>query len=160
MAGGELIIGSSADEVNLATDPSYPCCTFRGNVVALDPATGRVLWNTYTVPDNGGVPCASDSPPAGCGYSGASVWGQPAVDAADGLVCVGTGNNYTAPDSAVVCVEAAGAAGASVAGFSKSLIMRPVNKPRMRANSSALNSPRSYNLRKWPSWSLDSDWLC
>jgi parallel beta-helix repeat protein len=57
--------------------------TFRGSVVALNAATGAVLWQTYTVPE---------------GYTGGAVWGStPVVDAQTGLVYVGTGNNYTTP---------------------------------------------------------------
>ena len=29
--------------------PNYPCCTFRGSLVALDANTGAVLWKTYTI---------------------------------------------------------------------------------------------------------------
>ena len=29
----------------------YPCCTFRGSIVALDAATGRQLWKTYAIAD-------------------------------------------------------------------------------------------------------------
>ena len=31
--------------------PHYPCCTFRGSVVALDAATGRQIWKAYTIPE-------------------------------------------------------------------------------------------------------------
>jgi polyvinyl alcohol dehydrogenase (cytochrome) len=68
--------------------------TFRGAVVALDAATGRVLWKAYTVPSNNG---GTDSNLPGY-YSGNAVWGSsPVVDPARGLLYVGTGNNYTVP---------------------------------------------------------------
>lgn len=58
--------------------------TFRGSVVALDARTGRLLWQTYTVP---------------AGYTGGAVWGStPVVDRRRGLVYVGTGQNHTVPD--------------------------------------------------------------
>jgi polyvinyl alcohol dehydrogenase (cytochrome) len=58
--------------------------TFRGSVVALDARTGRLLWQTYTVPE---------------GYTGGAVWGStPVVDRRRGLVYVGTGQNHTVPD--------------------------------------------------------------
>lgn len=80
---GVAYVGVSSEEEGLALKPGYPCCTFRGSVVALDAATGRLLWQTYTVP---------------AGYSGGAVWGStPAVDPAHGLLYVGTGNNYSAP---------------------------------------------------------------
>jgi len=33
----------------LSHDPAYPCCTFRGNVVSLDAATGKMLWKSYGI---------------------------------------------------------------------------------------------------------------
>jgi len=68
-------------------------------VIALDAATGRLLWKTYTVPSNNG---GGDSNLPGY-YSGNAVWSSsPVVDPRRGLVYVGTGNNYTVPDG--VCV--------------------------------------------------------
>jgi polyvinyl alcohol dehydrogenase (cytochrome) len=58
-------------------------------VVALDAATGHILWKTYTVPT---------------GYAGGAVWGStPAIDPSAGQLYVATGNNYTAP--AGVCTN-------------------------------------------------------
>jgi polyvinyl alcohol dehydrogenase (cytochrome) len=82
---------SSFEEGMTLIQPGYRCCTFRGSVVALDAATGRLLWKTYTIL-------------AGAGYSGAAVWGStPAIDPRDHLLYVGTGNNYSAPPG--VCQE-------------------------------------------------------
>jgi polyvinyl alcohol dehydrogenase (cytochrome) len=95
VSGGVVYVGVSSKEETLALAPAYPCCTFRGSLVALDAATGRIIWHTRTVPDNGGRTG---------GYSGGSVWGStPAVNAAANLVYVGTGNNYTVP--AGVCTQ-------------------------------------------------------
>ncbi len=109
--GNELVVGVSSQEEFDAESASYPCCSFRGAVVAVDANTGRLLWKTYTVPSNNGggdsnKPCTSDNPAAGCGYSGGAVWGTPTIDPLTGQVFVGTGNNYTAPDSAVACENA------------------------------------------------------
>src|SRR5262249_55485749 len=54
VSNGVVYAGVSSSEENSATNPAYPCCTFRGSVVALDEATGRIMWKTYTVPDNNG----------------------------------------------------------------------------------------------------------
>ena len=68
--------------------------TFRGAIAAIDAATGRVLWKSYTVPSNNGN---SDSNLPGY-YTGGSVWNSsPVVDPLRGLLYVGTGNNYTVP---------------------------------------------------------------
>lgn len=86
---GTVYVGVSSAEEVAATAPGYQCCSFRGSVVALNAATGHLLWKTYTVP---------------VGYTGGSVWGSaPAIDTRNNLVYVGTGNNYTAP--AGVCAE-------------------------------------------------------
>ncbi len=106
VANGAVIVGVSSGEEGAATSASYPCCTFRGSVVALNATTGAILWKTYTVPPNGG-PCTSSDPPAGCGYSGGAVWSDPAVNLLTNTIYVGTGNNYTAPDAAVACEQLA-----------------------------------------------------
>jgi polyvinyl alcohol dehydrogenase (cytochrome) len=88
--GGRVYVGVSSDEeLFAALRPGYRCCTFRGSVVALDAATGQILWRTSTTPDNGGVPG---------GHAGVPVWGStPVVDGARGLLYVTTGNNYAVP---------------------------------------------------------------
>jgi polyvinyl alcohol dehydrogenase (cytochrome) len=101
VAGGILLQGVSSYEAGAAEDPNFPCCTHRGSMTALDPKTGELLWRTYTVPDNGGVPG---------GYTGASIWGSPAVDLASRRVYVTTGNNHTMPREVSDC-QAAGGSG-------------------------------------------------
>ncbi len=91
---GLVYIGVSSSEEGLAETPSYPCCTFRGSIVALDAATGKIVWKTYTIPENNETPG---------GYSGAAVWQAPAIDALRGTLYIGTGNNYTAPASVEAC---------------------------------------------------------
>jgi polyvinyl alcohol dehydrogenase (cytochrome) len=89
---GVAYAGVSSSEETLAMQPGYRCCTFRGSVVALAATTGRLLWQTATVPE---------------GYSGGAVWGStPAIDPQDNLLFVGTGNNYAVP--AGVCSTASG----------------------------------------------------
>jgi polyvinyl alcohol dehydrogenase (cytochrome) len=58
-------------------DPPTP---LRGSVVAIDAATGRVVWKQYAVAPQ---------------YNGGAVWSTPAVDLADRAVYVGTGNAYS-----------------------------------------------------------------
>ena len=96
--GDVIYVGVSSEEEVFALAPVfnavYACCTFRGSVVALDANTGKILWKTYTIPDNGGQ--------AG-GYSGGPVWQPPAIDPVRHLLYVGTGNNYSAPQSVLDC---------------------------------------------------------
>src|SRR2546425_6814109 len=68
---GVVYIGVSSSEETLATNPAYPCCSFRGSVVALDAKSGAMLWKTFDMPDNGG---RTDQ------YSGGAVWQPPAID--------------------------------------------------------------------------------
>ncbi|GAA1991547.1 PQQ-binding-like beta-propeller repeat protein [Kitasatospora viridis] len=96
---GVVYQGVSSSEEQLAGDPSYPCCSFRGSFNAISADTGKLLWRTYTIPDNGG---------ATNGYSGGAVWGStPAIDPRRGLVYITTGNNYEVPASVQAC-EAGG----------------------------------------------------
>ena len=94
---GVVYIGVSSSEETLALDPTYPCCSFRGSMVALNEKTGAILWKTFDMPDNGGR--------IG-GYSGGAIWQPPAIDAKRGTLFVGTGNNYTAPADVEACQNA------------------------------------------------------
>jgi hypothetical protein len=46
-----LYVPVSSSEEWSASSPDYPCCTFRGSVVALDATTGQQIWKTYVVPE-------------------------------------------------------------------------------------------------------------
>jgi hypothetical protein len=43
---GVVYSGVSSLEETLSLDPSYPCCSFRGSVVALNAKTGAMLWTS------------------------------------------------------------------------------------------------------------------
>jgi polyvinyl alcohol dehydrogenase (cytochrome) len=93
---GVVYVPVSSWEESRAGDPAYPCCTFRGSVVALRVQDGTRLWQTYMtdVPrelgKNGtGAPLS--------GPSGAAIWSTPTIDASRGLLYVTTGDNYTEP---------------------------------------------------------------
>nr|GLL34237.1 uncharacterized protein LOC109166343 [Ipomoea trifida] len=92
---GVCYVGVSSLEVVL---PAGECCTFRGSLVKVDIKRGKILWQTYTLPDNAGK--------VG-GYSGAAIWGSsPAVDTRRGWIYVGTGNLYNAPEEVLRCQAA------------------------------------------------------
>jgi polyvinyl alcohol dehydrogenase (cytochrome) len=87
---------ASAEEAAGAA-PEYPCCTFRGNVVTLDAASGRKIWKSYTIPEE---PKPTRKTSAGTqlwGPSGAAVWSSPTIDAKRNRLYVATGNSYSAP---------------------------------------------------------------
>ncbi len=96
VTGGVVYVGMTSNEEFAAAFPTYACCSVRGSVVAVNAASGAVLWQTFTVPD---------------GYSGGNVWGSnPVVDPARNTVFVGTGNNYSVPTAPayVACIAAGG----------------------------------------------------
>lgn len=92
---GRVYVGvASQEEAFAGLVPGYPCCSFRGSMLALDVDTGAILWKTYMAP---------------AGYSGSAIWGSaPAVDPRRGQVYVATGNNYSIPPAALACVAQAG----------------------------------------------------
>lgn len=94
---GRLFVPISSTEVVSAMTDAYACCTFRGAVAALDAATGEIVWKTYTISE---APTRQGVNRAGAdrfGPSGAPVWGSPTIDAARGVLYVGTGENYSQP---------------------------------------------------------------
>ena len=88
----------SSLEVVAAVNPNYPCCTFRGSILAIDIMTGMVRWQTHRVDEP--IPLGENS--AGAtkfGPSGAPVWSSPTIDEKRGLLYFGTGENYTRPST-------------------------------------------------------------
>jgi polyvinyl alcohol dehydrogenase (cytochrome) len=76
---------------------TYKCCTFRGMVAALDAATGKQIWKTYTLPE----PATLRKTSTGIdfyGPAGAGVWGTVAIDPKRKAVYFSTGNMFSAPD--------------------------------------------------------------
>ncbi|MDF0545096.1 PQQ-binding-like beta-propeller repeat protein [Sphingobium sp. H39-3-25] len=90
---GRLYVPVSSGEEAIAPDPHYPCCSFRGSLVALDAASGKILWKTYTI-DEAPRPLEDGHR---YGPSGAAVWMAPTVDAKRKVVYIGTGDDYSNP---------------------------------------------------------------
>ncbi|TGD74868.1 pyrrolo-quinoline quinone [Mangrovimicrobium sediminis] len=91
-----LFVPTSSLEEGTASDPTYPCCTFRGALVALDPASGEEKFRTWLVPS----PQPRGRNASGAqqfGPSGVPIWTVPLVDEQRGLVYVSTGDNYSSP---------------------------------------------------------------
>ena len=96
---GRLYVPVSSYEVALPALPFYPCCTFRGSVVALDAASGERLWQTYTTE----LPQPRDRNAVFMrrwGPSGAPVWDAPTIDVQRNRLYIGTGENYSQPTNA------------------------------------------------------------
>lgn len=86
---------ASGEELASSQTPKYRCCTFRGSLAALDAATGKLVWKTFTVsdPPKQYKPNAEGTPMFG--PAGAGVWSAPTIDARRKGVYVGTGNSFT-----------------------------------------------------------------
>ena len=92
---GRLYVPMSSTEEISPFVPGYQCCKFRGQVIALDAATGTEIWRTYTVADEPKVfRTAEDGTPI-FGPAGAAVWSAPTIDPRRGLLYVATGDSYT-----------------------------------------------------------------
>jgi len=97
LAEGKLFVGVSSLEEVTGADAKYECCKFRGSLSALDAATGKVIWKSYTI--------AEEPKPTGknkkgvqlWGPSGAGIWSSPTIDLKKHLVYVTTGDNYSDP---------------------------------------------------------------
>jgi polyvinyl alcohol dehydrogenase (cytochrome) len=76
VSGDRIYVGVSSNEEFGTTENA----TFKGSVVALEKATGKIAWQ---------------SPTAGDGENGCAVWSTVALDPTGGAVYAATGNNYT-----------------------------------------------------------------
>ena len=94
---GRLYVPVSSREESQAGDPKYLCCAFRGSVLALDAATGRQIWKTYTISETAGPTKKNSAGTQISGPSGAGVWNAPTIDVKRKTVYAGTGNNYSPP---------------------------------------------------------------
>ncbi|XP_016441993.1 uncharacterized protein LOC107767497 isoform X1 [Nicotiana tabacum] len=89
---GAFYIGTSSLEEGATINE---CCTFRGNFLKLDVKTGKILWKTFLLPDNGGKLGK---------YAGAAVWGSsPSIDIRRNHVYIATGNLYSVPKHIEEC---------------------------------------------------------
>jgi polyvinyl alcohol dehydrogenase (cytochrome) len=94
---GKLFVPVSSSEEFSSGNPSYPCCTSRGSVVALDANTGRQIWKAWVVPEE---PKPYKTMANGVTLykpAGGAVWNTPTVDPVRHAVYFGTGDATTAP---------------------------------------------------------------
>jgi polyvinyl alcohol dehydrogenase (cytochrome) len=94
---GRLYVPVSSGEEILGGGPDYECCKFRGSVSALDAATGKVIWKTYTIPEEPRKIRNNDHGVQQWGPSGAGVWSAPTIDAKRRAIYVTTGDSYSDP---------------------------------------------------------------
>ena len=103
---GSVFIPVASWEESRTTNPEYPCCTFRGSVVALRIKDGSQIWKTYTIAEKPKQTGKNE-----WGPSGAGIWSAPTLDAKRGVLYVSTGDNYSTPatplSDAVLALELA-----------------------------------------------------
>lgn len=93
---GVAYVGTASNEELVAAfvPKAYWQWQFRGAAVALDVATGKILWKTYMVPQ---------------GYHGGSIWSSTgAIEPSLGLLYMTTGNNFAVPDAVLACLKGGG----------------------------------------------------
>ena len=98
---GRVYVGAASREEALSVSPGYVCCTFRGSELALDAATGKVLWKTWMIPSPAVRRPKTRLGAGSSGPSGVGVWTAPALDAERDTMYVTTGDNYSDPPTAL-----------------------------------------------------------
>ncbi len=96
-ANGRLYVPVSSVEEVTGARPNYPCCTFRGSVVALDASTGKQMWKTYMIPEEPKIVGKNAAGTPLWKPAGVAIWTSPTIDTAKNTIYVATGNAYTAP---------------------------------------------------------------
>jgi polyvinyl alcohol dehydrogenase (cytochrome) len=94
---GRLYVPVSSVEEAVGGNPKYPCCTFRGSVIAYDAASGEQRWQTFTIAE-AAVPLRKTTIGTQLhGPAGAAVWAAPTIDPERGRIYISTSNGYTYP---------------------------------------------------------------
>jgi polyvinyl alcohol dehydrogenase (cytochrome) len=102
-----LYVSMASTEDVQAAIPGYACCTFRGSIAALDVASGKILWKTFTVLEE---PVATRKSAQGVqefAPAGAAVATAPTIDAKRRLLYVGTGPSMTSVEQSLTDAIAA-----------------------------------------------------
>jgi polyvinyl alcohol dehydrogenase (cytochrome) len=94
---GRLFVPVSSIEEAMGGNPAYPCCSFRGSVIAYDASTGEQRWQSFTISE-AAVPMRKTSTGTQLwGPAGAAVWSAPTIDPERGRLYLSTSNGYTYP---------------------------------------------------------------
>jgi polyvinyl alcohol dehydrogenase (cytochrome) len=94
---GVLYVPVASLEEPESSSANYLCCTFRGMVIALDSATGKQIWKTYTLPDKP-IPRKLPDGRDYIGTAGVGVWTPVTLDPKRNALYIGTGNTFSGPD--------------------------------------------------------------
>jgi polyvinyl alcohol dehydrogenase (cytochrome) len=94
---GMVFVPVSSWEEPRTLNPDYPCCNYRGSVVAYRIKDGAQVWKTYTIPEKPRMVGRSKAGAEQWGPSGGSIWSAPTLDPERGVVYVTTGDNFSEP---------------------------------------------------------------
>lgn len=94
---GTVFIPTASWEETRALGAAYPCCTFRGSVVALRVGDGSLVWKEHMIREEPKPTGNNRSGTPQWGPSGAGIWAAPTIDTKRGLLYVTTGDNYSSP---------------------------------------------------------------
>lgn len=81
---GRAYVGVSSIEEFTGAFPNYPCCTFRGSVVALDAENGEQVWKTRTATEEPRPGRTNNWGMVQYSPSGAAIWSAPSLRRAVG----------------------------------------------------------------------------
>lgn len=96
LADGRLFVPIISFEES-AGGAEYPCCTFRGSLVALEARTGKMIWRTYTIPNPAVEQFKNELGVPQFAPSGAGLWSSPTLDRKRSSIYFTTGNSYSEP---------------------------------------------------------------
>ena len=94
---GRLYVPVASGEETAGAASNYECCRFRGSLVALNGATGKPIWKTYTIAEEARPTKKNSAGTQLWGPSGSPIWTAPTIDVARNAVYVTTGDNYSDP---------------------------------------------------------------
>jgi len=94
---GIVYVPVASWEETRALNDGYPCCTFRGSLVALRVSNGSQVWKTYMIPEPAKFIGKTPEGFEIWGPSGSGIWSAPTVDEKRGVIYVTTSDNYSEP---------------------------------------------------------------
>ena len=98
---GRLYVPLASREEAAGGGLDYPCCTFRGSIVALDADTGKQIWKTHIISEQPKPTKKNSRGVQLYAPSGAGIWDTPTIDEARGVMYIGTGDAYSRPVSSM-----------------------------------------------------------